>query len=104
MINSITAKISAGSSADIFDSKEVNVAIKSTMIYNTSEDTETVVTIAFMQPERTQFLKLSVKPEETIFIDSDIYVPVDNYLEVASDTTDINVIFSFIEDARTNTI
>jgi len=104
MINSITAKLSSGSDANVFDAKEVNVAINSTMIYNTSEDTNTNITIAFMVPEETQFLNIQLKPKETIFIDTSIHVNVDNYLKISTDSTDVNFVFSFIEDARVNTI
>ena len=104
MINNILASISAGNSADIFNDKEVNVAIKSTWIYNKSDSDSTYVTISFAVPEQNTILNIEVKPGETIFIDSDLYVPIGNYLIIESDTTDVNVSLSFIEDSRTNTI
>jgi len=104
MINSIVANISAGSNADIFNDKEVNVAIKSIWIYNKSDSNETTVTFMFKEPQDNIFLELLVKPKETVFIDSDLYVPIQNYMNVSTDVSDVNIVFSFIEDSRVNTI
>jgi len=102
MINSIVANISADTTVDIFNDKEVNVAIKSIWIYNNNDNVSKLL-LSFTQPVDTPILNLEIQPKETIFIDSDLYVPIQNYLSAYSDNG-LTVVFSFIEDSRTNTI
>ena len=102
MVNSITAELTANNEVNVFDTATINVAIKDTMIYNKSTSNASV-TFKFKQPDDFVFLVIAVQPNETIFIDSDLYVPANNYLKLSSDQ-DVNVVINFIEDTKTNII
>ena len=102
MINSITSEVAANTDVEVFNTSTVNVAIKGTIIYNKSSDDANVL-LKFKNPEDFTFLNLIIKPSESLLISDDIYVPINNSLVINS-TQDVNVVFSFIEDTKVNTI